>query len=116
MRKFVFLLIQFLLTGLQAFAIEWPEIKTYASIIEATAPDRENTSIKKEAGLEIEWMNFSAIGAVGFSDSSSENEPLFRYGAELSFLILRQIMIPQFSKILCSDFFTVRFIKLCLNQ
>ncbi|MBP5357551.1 MAG: hypothetical protein J6Y69_00010 [Treponema sp.] len=87
MRKFVFVIIQFLLTGLQAFAIEWPEIKTYASINASTAPDWESTSFKKDAGLEIEWMNFSAIGAVGFSDSSSENEPLFRYGAELSFLI-----------------------------
>ena len=73
--------------GFRAFAVEWPEIMTHASINASTAPDRENPSLKKDAGIEIDWMNFSAIGAVGFPDSSSTGGPVFRYGAEFSFLI-----------------------------
>ncbi len=87
MRKIIFISLYFLLTGFQAFAVEWPEIETYASISASTSRDKGNVALKKDAGIEIDWKDFSASFGIGDSDSSSTGGPVFRYGVEYSFVI-----------------------------
>ena len=87
MRKTIFILFYCLLIGFQASAIEWPEIETYASIIASTSRGMENVALKKDAGIEVEWMDFSAVFGLGESDSSSNGGLVFRYGAAYSFVI-----------------------------
>ena len=74
------------MAGLQAFAIEWPEIDIYGSLTASMAQDRD-TALKEDAGIGIEWQNFEGIFGIGITDSNTWEDPILRYGAECSFTI-----------------------------